>query len=72
MADTRLAQATKKTIDRRGLTRAEFAQLAGLSERCLYEVLGGGPVTGATLARLQRAGVVVADRRVIASLDSAA
>jgi predicted transcriptional regulator len=72
MTDTRLAQTTKKAIEKSGLTRAEFAELAGLSQRCLYEVLAGEPVTGVTLARLQRAGVVVADRRLIASLDRAA
>ena len=72
MADTRLAQATKRTIEKSGLTRAGFALKAGLSQRCLYEVLAGEPVTGATLARLQRAGVAVADRRLIASLDQAA
>lgn len=46
-------------------------RVAGLPKSTVRDLLRSGTASGRTLAKLQKAGAVVADRRLIASLDAA-
>lgn len=63
----------ERSIRRSGLKPAEWARnVAGIPKSTFRDLMRTGTTSGRTLARLQAAGVLIANRKVIASLDVAA
>lgn len=54
------------------LTKKALAEAAGITETTIHNILRGDSPSAPTLSKLQRAGVVVANKDVIESLDGAA
>lgn len=68
-----LRKAVTRAIKASGLKPFQWAErVAKLPKSTFRTLMETGTATGHTLAQLQRAGVKVADRRVIASLERAA
>ena len=61
----------RRAIKASGLRPYTWAEtVAGLRKSTFRGVMRSGTATGRTLALLQRAGVLIANRKVIASLDA--
>jgi transposase len=67
----KLTNAVRVAIKQSGLSQSEWAQRHGFSGATLHDLLRKGTCSGRTLAALQRAGVVVANKKLIDSLDAA-
>lgn len=67
-----LRQAVEKAIAKSGLTRQEWAEKLRLSGATLHDLMKNGTASGRTLAKLQRGGVEIADKKLIESLDGKA
>lgn len=65
--------AVERAIEKSGLKPIEWAKSrAKIPKSTFLDIVKTGTASGRNLAKLQAAGVVVADRRVIASLAPAA
>lgn len=62
----------QKQVKDSGLKPYQWAVAKGLSKSTFRDVMRTGRASGRTLRKLQDAGITVADRRVIASLDRTA
>jgi hypothetical protein len=66
-----LRAAVTKVVKASGLKPLRWAQDAGIPKSTFRDLMRDGTASGRTLAKLQAAGVTIADRSVIRSLDAA-
>lgn len=72
MGKSSLPVAIEAARKRLRLSKTEYAERVGLTEQGLRKILGGGGISGETLARLQEQGAVHLSKKLIASLDHGA